>query len=289
MVQQAVANGIKSQHFAAPLASMLHDLAFEQCRDLHTHDLDGALHLPCVETVGFATAINSLFTMKKLVFEEKRVSMRELLEALDTNFEGKEALRQLCLHVPKYGNAIAEVDQLGWEIENIVVDMVQKYPTAKGDRYMLRCIPITMHVPAGRVVSATPDGRKAGVYLSEGISASHGTDVSGTTAAMVSCATAKNDRHSVRAARLMNQKFLPRTIAGEEGTRKFMNYVRSWCDLKLWHVQFNMVNRDTLLKAQKDPERYRDLVVRVAGYSAYFTELSPSLQQEIIDRTEHSL
>src|SRR5262249_22045320 len=135
MTQQWFANSIKSQHFAAPLASMLHDLAFDQCKDLHTHDIKGAIHLPCIESVGFSTAINSLFALKKLVFEEKKVGMAEMLDALERNFEGKEALRQMCLHVPKYGNAIAEVDQLGWEIENISVEMAHKYPGPNGERF----------------------------------------------------------------------------------------------------------------------------------------------------------
>jgi formate C-acetyltransferase len=289
MIQQNVANALKQRYFAAPLASMLHDLAFEQCKDLHTHDLAGALHLPCIETVGFSTAINSLMALKTLVFERKAVSMRQMLDALENNFENNEPLRQLCLNAPKYGNADPDVDRIGWEIENIIVEMIHQYPTASGDHFMLRCIPVTAHVPAGRVVGATPDGRKAGVYLSEGISAFHGTDVKGVTAALVSCANARNDRFSARAARLINQKFMPRAVAGPEGTKRLMSYVRSWCDLKLWHIQFNIINRDTLIAARETPEAYSDLVVRVAGYSAYFTELSPALQTEIIERTEHGL
>lgn len=289
MIQQNVANNIKSSYFAAPLTSMLHKLAREQCKDLNTHDLDGALHLPCVESVGFSTAINSLAAMKRLVFEDKRISMDELLDALKNNFEGSEALRQLCLNAPKYGNADPAVDEIGRQIETFIGGLIQQYPTKKGDKFMYRCIPVTSHIPAGLATGATPDGRKAGMYLSEGIGGYHGTDTSGPSALLVSCKTAQNTSLGTSGGRLLNQKFSPDSFKGEEGTRRFMSYLRSWCDLKLWHIQFNIVNVETLRAAQKDPEKYRDLVIRVAGYSAYFTELTTELQQEIIDRTEHEL
>ena len=153
---------------------------------------------------------------------------------------------------------------------------------------MLRCIPITFHVPAGKVVAATPNGRKSGVYLSEGVSASHGADVDGPTSALRSIAYVRPVGYREKGADLLTMKFSPANVAGEEGTRRLMSFIRAWRAMKLWHIQFNIINKETLLAARADPDKYRNLVVRVAGYSAYFVDLSPELQAEIIDRTEES-
>jgi formate C-acetyltransferase len=137
------------------------------------------------------------------------------------------------------------------------------------------------------VVGATPDGRKNGEPLSESISPSQGSDVRGPTATLTSIANTKCSHYKERAARLLNMKLSPASVAGEEGTKKLMALIRTACDMKMWHIQFNIINRETLLAAQKDPEKYRNLLVRVAGYSAYFVDLTPALQNEIIRRTEH--
>ena len=150
-------------------------------------------------------------------------------------------------------------------------------------------MPITPHIVSGKVISATPNGRQAGKYLSEGTTASHGCDTTGPTALLLSIANAKCTHLKTRAARLLNLKFTPNSVSGHEGTRKFVSFIRTWMNLKLWHIQFNILNKKTLLAAQKDPEAYRNLIVRVAGYSAYFNELSLSLQNEIIERTELAL
>jgi pyruvate-formate lyase len=124
------------------------------------------------------------------------------------------------------------------------------------------------------------------VYLSEGISPSHGCDLNGPTVSLASMANARNTSFKEKGPDLINMKFSPATVAGEEGTRRLMQLIRTWSSLKLWHIQFNIINLETLRAAQKNPEKYRNLLVRVAGYSAYFTELSPSLQDEVISRTE---
>jgi len=139
----------------------------------------------------------------------------------------------------------------------------------------------------GAVVGATPDGRRAREPLSESISPSQGRDVKGPTATLMSISSTKCAQYKERAARLLNMKLSPASLVGEEGTRKLMSLIRTACDMKMWHIQFNIINRDTLLAAQKDPEKYRNLLVRVAGYSAYFVDLTPALQSEIIRRTEH--
>ena len=139
----------------------------------------------------------------------------------------------------------------------------------------------------GGKLGATINGRKAGQALSEGISPTQGVDNQGPIATLLSIDHAKSRRYANSFSRLLNIKLSPQVVAGENGTRNLMSLLRTFVDLKLWHVQFNIIHRDTLLKAQKDPDSYRNLIVRVAGYSAYFTDLSPALQNEIIARTEH--
>jgi len=192
----------------------------------------------------------------------------------------------MCLNAPKYGNGIEWVDAIGDDNETVVLEFLNRHPKPRDQAFLLRQIPITFHVPMGKVTWATPNGRKANEYLSEGISASHGMDVKGPTVALASMARARNLSYREKAGDLINLKFSPANVAGEDGTRRLMQIIRTWCDLKHWHVQFNILNRETLLAAQKDPEKYRNLIVRIAGYSAYFVDLSPSQQAEIIARTE---
>jgi pyruvate-formate lyase len=141
----------------------------------------------------------------------------------------------------------------------------------------------------GKVTWATPNGRKANEYLAEGICSSHGMDVKGPTVMLTSAANSRCMGYREKGGDLMNLKFSPANVAGEEGTRRLMHLVRTWSALKHWHVQFNILNKDTLLAAQKDPEKYRNLIVRIAGYSAYFVDLSPAQQAEIIARTEQMI
>ncbi|MCC6194701.1 MAG: glycyl radical protein [Burkholderiales bacterium] len=291
MVQHYVAMAQKPRYFAAPFASMLHDLAYAQCKDLHRHGeyIDGAIDLSCIESVGKGTAIDSLAAIKHLVYDTRKVTWDELLAALDRNWEGCAAIRELCLNAPKYGNGIEWVDELGFDIERTILEYAHAHPKPHGQSFMLRCIPVTVHVPMGKVVWATPNGRPAQEFLSEGISASHGMDVKGPTTALHSIARARCLGFREKAADLINMKFTPATLAGEQGTRRLMAIIRTWCDLKLWHVQFNVLNRQTLLEAQKDPQKYRNLVVRIAGYSAYFVDLSPMQQAEILARTEEAI
>jgi formate C-acetyltransferase len=289
--QQYIALKLKPQYFAAPATSMLHDLAMEHCRDLHSHGehIPGAIDHSCLETIGKATAIDSLAAVKHLVFDTKKLTWDQLLTAIEANWEGHEAIRQMCLNAPKYGNGIEWVDAIGFDIDTFLLELLRKNPKPDNQCFLLRLIPITFHVPFGKVTWATPNGRKATEYLSEGLGASHGMDVKGPTVAMTSMARAMNLSYREKGADLMNLKFNPANLAGEEGTRRLMQLIRTWCDLKHWHVQFNIINRETLLAAKKDPEKYTNLIVRVAGYSAYFVDLSPMLQDEIIARTEESM
>ena len=218
----------------------------------------------------------------------KKLTWDELLAAIEANWEGHEATRQLCLNAPKYGNGIAWVDAIGFDIERTLLEYLHAHPKPHGQVFLLRQIPITLHVPFGKVTWATPNGRPAYEYISEGISASHGMDVKGPTVALASIAAARDRSFKEKGGDLINLKFSPANVAGEEGTRRLMQVIRTWSELKHWHVQFNIINRATLIAAQKEPEKYRDLVVRIAGYSAYFVDLSPMQQAEIIARTEEA-
>ncbi len=286
-IQQYIADKMKSQYFASPMNSMLHDLCMKSCTDMHDGPIEGALYLGFFDTIGFGTAIDSLAAVKKLVFEDQRITMPELLEALKNNFEGKDAIRKMCLNAPKYGNNDPYADSIGRDIEGLFARITHHRKTALGGELDVRYVTITSHVPFGSIVGATPDGRRAGETVSDGVAPSQGVDRNGPTSSLISVANTRAGSYKERAARLLNLKLSPAAVAGEAGTRNLMTLIRTACDLKLWHLQFNIINRDTLLAAQKEPEKYRDLLVRVAGYSAYFTDLTLPLQNEIIQRTEH--
>lgn len=287
-LQQHIICRLRARHFAQPLGSSIHDLCMKHCLDLHTPQIPEGINLGYFECIGYGTVVDSLAAMKKLVFEEKRISMKEIIEALKVNFEGKEALRQLLKSAPCYGNNDPYADKIARDIDEVFVKYAGKYSAELGIHNDIRYVPFTSHVPFGKVVSATPNGRKAFMPLADGSSASHGADVNGPTAILLSNFNSKNYGYRDRAARLLNIKFTPKCLEGEEGTRKTVSFIRAFCDLKLWHVQFNVVNRETLAAAQKDPEKYRNLIVRIAGYSAYFTDLSPDLQNDLIMRTGHN-
>ncbi len=288
LIQQHIALRLKPAYFAAPATSMLHDLAMAECRDLHSHGeyFPGAIDHSCMETIGKGTAIDSLAAVKHLIFDTKKLTWDQLLTAMEANWQGYEAIRQMCLNAPKYGNGIEWVDAIGFEIEHFLLEFLHRNPKPHDQAFLLRCIPITFHVPMGKVTWATPNGRMAQEYLSEGISASHGMDVKGPTVALTSMARARDRAYREKGGDLINLKFSPANIAGEEGTRRLMQVIRAFCELKHWHVQFNVINRETLIAAQKEPEKYRSLIVRIAGYSAYFVDLSPAQQSEILARTE---
>ncbi len=286
LIQQEALDAVKPKYLAAPFTSMLHDLAMAQCEDLNGHVTGGMREL-FADACGVGTVADSLAAIKKLVFEEQRFTLAELVQALDADFAGYEVIRELCLNAPKYGNNDPYVDEIARRIEQFHTAYLATQQTEAGEVISLRYLPITLHIALGKVVGATPNGRKAKTPLSEGTSASHGCDTHGPTGLLQSNAHAKDRGIVNRQARLLNMKLSPGTVAGEEGTKKLMALIRSWCDLKINHIQFNIINKETLLAAKADPEKYKSLVVRVAGYSAYFTELSPELQDEIISRTEH--
>lgn len=287
-IQQQVIIGLRARHFAWPLGSALHDLCMKECKDIHEPVIPGGIDLGYFEFMGYGTVVDSLAAIKKLVYEDKKVTMAELIDGLEHNFEGREILRQRLLNAPKYGNDDAYADAIAKELDRQCLLFTQRYSQELGVHLDLRLVPFTSHVPFGKVVSATPNGRRAYTPLSDGSSASQGADINGPTAVLLSNYSSKNMDFRERAARLLNVKLSPSCVAGEEGTEKLVSFIRTWCDLKLWHLQFNVINRETLLAAKAEPEKYRNLIVRIAGYSAYFTDLSADLQDDLIARTEHA-
>ncbi len=287
-VQQYLINKIRATHFAQPMGSAMHDLCMKHCVDLHQEQVPEGINFGYFEFMGLGTVVDSLSAVKKLVFEEKKLTMDKLIQAMDANFEGFEDVKALLKSAPCYGNNDDYADEIGRELDRISVAYAGKYGMKDlGIHNDCRYVPFTSHVPFGKVVSATPNGRVNWFPLSDGSSASHGADVNGPTAVLLSNFHTKNYGMRDRAARMLNLKFTPKTLEGEQGTEKLVAFIRTFIDLKLWHVQFNVINKETLLKAQKDPAKYRNLIVRIAGYSAYFVDLSPDLQNDLIARTEH--
>jgi pyruvate formate-lyase/glycerol dehydratase family glycyl radical enzyme len=247
--------------------------------------------------VGIANLGNSLAAIKKLIFEEGTISKKILMENLKNNFAGKEGekVRQLLLnYAPKYGNDDDYVDILLVNAYTVYINELKKYHTTRFGRGPIGCSyyagtsSISANVPSGAVVPATPDGRKAFTPLAEGSSPTSGTDTLGPTAVFKS--VSKLPTSKILGGVLLNQKLSPSSLSNEPQKQKLISIIRTFFEtLKGWHVQYNIVDRKTLLAAKMNPEDYRDLVVRVAGYSAFFTTLSPDTQDDIIARTEQSL
>ncbi len=286
-IQQREIIRLRAQHFASPLGSALHKLCRDTYTDLHQPKIEGGIDLGYFEYMGFATVIDSLAAIKKVVFEDKLITLGQLKKALESNFKGHEAIRQLLINAPSYGNDDSYTDSIGKLLDKEAQEFTKKYGDELGVHMDLRLVPFTSHVPFGKVVSATPNGRLAYTPLSDGSSASQGADINGPTAILLSNYATKNFNHNEHAGRLLNIKLSPSCVKGEEGTEKLVQFIEAWRDLKLWHIQFNVLNTETLKQAQKHPEDYRNLLVRIAGYSAYFTELTKDLQDDIISRTEH--
>ncbi len=286
-IQQHEIIRLRARHFASPLGSALHKLCREQYLDIHQPKIEGGIDLGYFEYMGFATVIDSLAAIKKTVFEDKTLTLAQIKEALEHNFNGYEAVRQILLNAPSYGNDDEYTDSIGKLLDREAQEFTRKYGAELGVHMDLRLVPFTSHVPFGKVVSATPNGRFANTPLSDGSSASQGADINGPTAVLLSNYATKNFDCCEHAGRLINVKLSPACVKGEEGTEKLVRFIEAWRDLKLWHIQFNVLNTDTMRAAQKDPENYRNLLVRIAGYSAYFTELTKDLQDDLISRTEH--
>lgn len=270
-------------HLPSPFLSLLIDDCIAQGRDYH--DGGARYNSSYLMGVGLGSMTDSLTALKVQVFERKSVTMRQMLDALALDFVGHEALRQTLINrTPKLGNDDDLADQVMQQVFASYLAAVDGRPNTRGGRYHINLLPTTAHVYFGSVMGAMPDGRKAGQPLSEGISPVQGADRKGPTAVLLSLA--KLD-HARTGGTLLNQKLSPQLLADDAGLDSLVQLVRSYFRLDGHHIQFNVVDVDTLRLAQREPEKHRDLIVRVAGYSDYFCDLSLALQEEIIARTEH--
>jgi len=280
-------NNIIEKLFAQNLPATFLSLIIDDCIKNGTdYNAGGARYnTSYMQGVGLGSLTDSLTAIKYHVFDEKNISMAEFLKALENNFESFEKLRyELIYETPKYGNDDDYADDQTRLIFEIFYNSVNGRPTARGGTYRINLLPTTSHVYFGSVINALPDGRKAGEPLSEGISPVQGADKNGPTSVIKS---ASKIDHIRTGGTLLNQKFSPAFFEDDDSIVKLSQLVRSYFRLDGHHIQFNVVNVETLKDAQKHPEKYRDLIVRVAGYSDYFNDLGEDLQNEIIRRTEH--
>lgn len=240
---------------------------------------------PVITGIGIAVVANSLAAIKKLVFEEKSVTMAEIIDAINNNWEGYDELRARVQAAPKYGNDDDYVDDIAREIGNFFYQEVHKYKDINGNHFLSAFMGISNYLPTGKVLGATPDGRKATEPISEGVSPYVGTDTSTPLAAMRSAAKLNQDIHS--GGTLLNLRLNQDLVATKRGQVNLGAMIQSYFALGAFHVQFNTVSTETLRKAQAHPEDYKDLLVRVAGYSTQLVNLSKSMQDSIIARNAH--
>ena len=278
-----VVERLYAQHIPAPFLSLLIDDCIANGRDYH--DGGARYNTTYIQGVGLGTITDAVTALKFHVFDQGSLTMDELLTALKDDFAGHERIRQTLRHkTPKYGNDDEYADTVMVTLFDAYFEAVDGRPNTKGGTYHIDLLPTTVHVYFGSVVGATPDGRGARQPLSEGISPVQGADRQGPTAVIKSAA--KMD-HVRTGGTLLNQKLSPQLLQGEDGLANLGHLIRTYFRLDGHHIQFNVVDAATLRAAKANPDQYRNLIVRVAGYSDYFCDLIPSLQDEIIARTEH--
>jgi formate C-acetyltransferase len=268
------------------LSSVIRD-----CLDKGLDVTRGGAHynLSGIQGIQPANIADSLAALKKLVYDEKAVSPEEMLRGMETDFASDEILRHRLLNkAPKYGNDVAWVDELAHTWVRVFAEGMRKYTNCRGGRYHTGLYTVSAHVPMGQNVGATPDGRRARTPLADGgMSAVYGRDMNGPTAVLKS--VARVDSMLASNGTLLNLKFSPELFTSPRGLSSFSRFLRAFVRLKISHVQFNVISEADLRAARDNPELYRNLTVRVAGYTAYFTDLAADLQEEIIARTTHAL
>jgi formate C-acetyltransferase len=274
-----------AEYLPVPFLSLLIDDCIAKGMD---YNAGGARYnTSYIQGVGIGTVTDSLSAIRHHVFGEGAVRMADLLRVLAADFQGFEKTRLLLLNkTPRYGNDDDEADAIMRSVFEIYFEAIDGRPNARGGAYRINLLPTTCHIYFGAVTGATPDGRKAGTPVSEGISPVQGADRHGPTAVLMSAA--KMD-HVRTGGTLLNQKFTPKLLEGEKGIDSLVALIRSYFRMGGHHIQFNVVDAATLREAQVHPAEHRDLIVRVAGYSDYFCDLGRPLQDEIIARTEHTL
>ncbi|UCE96977.1 MAG: glycyl radical protein [Candidatus Bathyarchaeota archaeon] len=273
-----------AEHMPVPFQSVLIDDCIETGKDYNN---GGAKYnTSYIQGTGLGSLTDCLTSIKYHAFDQKDITLKELLKACRGNFKGKyEIIRQILLNkTPKYGNDNDYADNIAKELVDIYFEALDGKPNTRGGKYRINLLPTTVHIYFGKLCGATPDGRKAEQPISEGVSPTQGVDREGPTAVMKS--VTKWD-HAKTGGTLLNMKFAPQVLKTEEDIRKIIQLIRTFFRLGGHHVQFNIVDKEKLRDAQTNPEKYRNLLVRVAGYSDYFVDLHKELQDEIISRTEH--
>jgi pyruvate-formate lyase len=252
-------------------------------RGLDYHNGGPRYNTSYIQGVGIGTVTDAVAAVKCHVFDEKTVSMDELLAAMESNFEGQEQLRQTLINrTARYGNDEDYADCITEELFNAYLDVIDGRPNTKGGKYRVNLLPTTVHIYFGQVCGALPNGRLAGLPLSDGISPHQGADTKGPTAVIKSAARID---HCRTGGTLLNMKFSPEVLEGDN-LNKLMPLVRTYFKMDGHHIQFNVIDAATLVRAQEKPEENRNLIVRVAGYSDCFVDLGRGLQDEIINRTQ---
>ena len=242
---------------------------------------------PGMESTGAADLADSMAAIKKFVFDEKRITMDELITALEANFEGYENLRQMLINgAPKYGNDDPYVDDIASKFIEMSCDMCASYTSLFDSKYVNGLVPVIANIPHGQVIAALPSGRKAAEPLADGISPFPGYDTKGPSAVIKSVCAVDHTKNGC--GTLLNMKLSPSLIASVDDKKKLIALLRAEEKLGGYHVQFNVVKKETLLDALDKPQDYKDLLVRVAGYSAYFVELRKEAKNLIINRTENA-
>lgn len=278
------AQRVHAEMVPRPYLSLLVEGCMEKGKDLSRGGAKYNLG-PVLTGIGVADSANSLAAVRKLVFEDGKYTLSELCDALENDWEGYEEMREDALACPKYGNDDDTVDRLAAEITDFYHKETASYRDLFGSKFNSAFMGISNYIPAGSVVGATPDGRRSGTPLTEGISPHAGTDLTSPTAAMRSSAKINHDIHS--GGTLLNIKLSPELLKTDKNRRNLAALIRAYFALGGFHVQFNVISTETLRKAQAHPEDYRDLLIRVAGYSTQFVNLSREAQDAIIQRTTY--
>ncbi|UQZ91198.1 formate C-acetyltransferase/glycerol dehydratase family glycyl radical enzyme [Deltaproteobacteria bacterium Smac51] len=284
VIGSLTAQRIHAEMVPRPYLSLLVDGCMEKGKDLSHGGAKYNLG-PVLTGIGVADSANSLAVIKKLVFEDGKYTMEQICAALEKDWQGYEDMRAEALSVPKYGNDYDYADRIAVEISDFYHRETVSYTDLFGSKFNSAFMGISNYIPAGSIIGATPDGRRARTPLTEGISPHAGTDLTSPTAAMRSAAKINHDIHT--GGTLMNVKLSPSLLKDEKNRRKLGSLIRAYFSLGAFHVQFNVISTETLRKAQEHPDDYRDLLVRVAGYSTQFVNLSREAQEAIIERTTY--
>ena len=272
-----------AKYAPAPFLSVLIDDCIKKGKDYY--DGGPKYNTNYIQCCGLGTITDSLAALKKHVFDDSRFSLGEVLDAVSMNFEGREVMRQTIMNrTPFFGNDNDYADDIAVQVYNDLFKAIDGKPNIKGEAFHLNMLSTTCHVYFGKVMGATPNGRLSGKSISDGTSPSHGADTHGPSAVIKSLSKIDQVKSG---GTLLNQRFLPSLLKKQEDVRKLGKLIRSYFSLGGHHIQFNIVDTATLLAAQNSPEDYKDLMVRMAGYSDYFNDMNEDLQQEVIERTEN--